>query len=234
MKLLQPKQQQQNKEKEDAIKRIRTAEINKEYEDKLRLFNILTTDFEKALEAQKDIYAKEKESHASWRAYKEEEVKELEIRKVHALLPITERETAVILKEEALREEFSLIEQAKASLEEEKELVYKRLDEIGERETQTSQAESYLSVRKQGIDAQAESIKLQSEQLSKTLEELAKASMEREQEYQTRKTILDARTDALEMKEVRLSEMDKELSDRERALTDKYQTLERTITRLKK
>jgi hypothetical protein len=67
MKLLQPKQHQQHKEKEDALKRIRTAELAKEYEDKLRLLNILNADFEQALEVQKDTYAKEKETHALWR-----------------------------------------------------------------------------------------------------------------------------------------------------------------------
>lgn len=234
MKLLQPKQYQQSKEKEDAIKRIRTAEITKEYEDKLRFFNILNADFEKALEAQKDTYAKEKESHALWRSDKEAEVKELEARKKASLLPIVERENAVILKEERLREGLQLLEEAKSELEEEKELMYRRLGEIGEREVEVRKAQDMLVARKSGIDAQAESIKAQSKQLSKTLEELANASSEREREYSTRKTILDSRDDALDMKDKRLLGKEKDLEDRERALTDRYQTLERTITRLNK
>lgn len=234
MKLLLPKQHQQNKEKEDAVKRIRTAELEKEYEDKLRLLNNLNADFEKALEVQKDTYAEEKEKHALWRNAAQIEVSALEIRKNNALLPIVERENEVTLKEERLREGLDVLEQAKASLEEEKEFMYKRLEEVGERETEVRHSQDSLVIRKSGIDAQSESIKLQAKQFSKTLEELAKASMEREQEYQTRKTILDARADTLEMKETRLSGMDKELTNRERALADRYQTLERTIKRTKK
>lgn len=234
MQLLQPKQHQQNKEREDAIKRIRTAELEKEYEDKLRLLNILNDDFEKALEAQKDTYAKEKDVHALWRADTEADVKELEARKATALLPITERENAVTIKEEKLRTGFNLLEKAKGELDEEKELMYKRLDEVGERETQVKRSEEFLTTRKHGIDVQAENLKLQSKQWSKTFGESVKSTAEREQEYQARKAILDARGEALDMKEARLSSMDKELANRERALADRYETLQRTITRLKK
>lgn len=233
MQLLQPKQHQQNKEKEDAIKRIRTAEITKEYEEKLRLLNILNVDFEKALEAQKDIYAEEKEKHAEWREFASAETRELETRKSNALLPITGRENAVTLKEEKLREGLVLVEKAKADLEEEKEFMYKRLGEVGERETEVKKAQDLLVMRKSGIDAQAKNIQTQAKQLSKTLEELAKASTERETEYSTRKTILDSRDDALDMKDKRLTVKEKDLENRERALTDRYQTLERTLNRLK-
>lgn len=234
MKLLQPKQHQQNKEKEDALKRIRTAELNREYEDKLHLLNTLTTDFEHALEAQKNTYAQEKEAHALWRSDAQAEVSELEARKIAALLPIVERENDVTLKEEKLREGLFILEQAKAELEEEKGLMYKRLDEVGERETEVKQLQNSLVLQKNGNDMQAENIRTQSKQLSVTLEELAKASTERERDYNKRKATLDARENSLEVQDKLLSDRHTDLTNRERALADRYQTLQRTINRLKK
>jgi hypothetical protein len=234
MKLLLPQQHKQTKEKEDAIKRIRTAEITKEYEDKLRLLNILNADFEKALEVQKDTYADEKDTHALWRADAEAEVRMLETRKANALLPIEKRESEVSIKEEELREGQESLKKAQADFEDEKELMYKRLAEVGERETEVKHLQDSLVSQKRGNDTQAESIKQQSKQLSKTLEELAKDSAKRELDYSKRKTILDARDEALASKDKRLSTLEQDLVNRERALTDKYQTLERTIKRLKK
>lgn len=215
MKLLQPKQQQQNKEKEDAIKRIRTAEVQREYEDKLKLLNILTVDFEKALEAQKDTYAKEKEAHLSWRQATEEEVKELEARRIASLLPIQEREEKIHTGEKEFIEGMALLEQKNDETENLRERLYKRLAEVGERETQASQIEKTLASRQAGVDAQAASVRSQASSLSKALEQFARDTSDTNAQLNKKRTEIDAISDGISMREARLEEKARELTEKE-------------------
>lgn len=234
MKLLQPKQHQQNKEKEDAVKRIRTAELQREYEEKLRLLNILTTDFEEALEAQKDTYAKEKESHLIWRQSMEEEVKTLEARRASALLPIQQDTEELYTGKEEFVDWMKLLTEKSEELENLRERLYARLAEVGERETMATTVEETLKSRQIGIDAQAATVRSQATALSKALEQFARDTSEKNKDLKRERAEIDSISDSLSIRESRLEEKARELTEKEYRLTLYQLSLEKNYKLTKK
>lgn len=227
MQLLQPKQALQNKDKEETIKRIRTAEIQQEYEKKLRLLNNLNDDFEQALKIQRATYAEEKEAHQRWREEVSEEVGALEARKTQALAPLEGKVQEVHEGEKRFIEGMTLLDREREETEEVKEAYLRRLAEVGERETKAEQLGKSLDAREKGIEMQSASIREQSQRITKALEQLSQSGMAREDALKKRETYVQAAHDTIAIKEAQIKEREEALHEEEYRLKLYRLTLER-------
>lgn len=228
MKLLSIIKNREAKQESDVIKRLRSKEIDEEYNRKLQLLNTLNDDFDKALKSQKDTYATEKEAHLAWRHTEDEEVKKLEDRRTHALLPIEEREKAVEDRERKVSEVELQQMNTKVEYNDLMLLLQTRLTEATEIKSQNTQTSIAFGLQKQGIDRQSESVKEQAQQLSSAMSSFMLKSKQRESELVSRETVCQLKESGFEMREARNTMKEKELKLLEVGLKDRYAQLEKT------
>lgn len=233
MKLFSPLEVNNSKEKEISVGIQRLASLNKEITRKRQELEKLNLEFEISGERQNIQWEKDKAENAKICNALIKEVQILEERKKQALLPLTEKWKEIEVIEQKLKQKEVDLEEKDEKLSEQLELLEEKLSSLGEREINADKLGKQQAIAQEGIDSQKAQIALQAKQMNETI---VKATIE----AKARETAISKRESAIKLRELALEDKLKEIeqieagyASREKAIKDKYETLNRTLERIK-
>ncbi len=228
MKLLSIKETVAKKDKQLALQVLRNQEIAEQAENRRGELNDIEVEFQQTLKTQQDVWAKEKEDHATWRNEAQVEVFSLENRRYLALLPLETQQEQLNNDKRAFEERVAAFEAEKLIFEEAKSSLMSQLDQVAERELLVGRSEKELALRKKGVEQQASSIAAQSKQLTIHLTEFSREMSVKNADLVNREIMVKAQTAGNAAQKERLEQWEQELREERRKLRDAYQQLEKS------
>lgn len=228
MKLLSIKEALSKKNRQQTLQVLRAQEIGEELDERRTTLNELREQFDLTLKNQQEVWAKEKEDHATWRNEAQTEVMRLEERRFLALLPLEKDKEKLNNERQTFEADKALFDAEKLVFEENKLSFTARLDQVAERELQVSKAEQSVSIRQQGVEQQAISIGAQSKQLTEQLVEFSREMERKNNDLATRETVLKSQTTANEVQAGYLKHWEFDLKQLQVGIRDGYTQLEKS------
>lgn len=229
MKLLSPSQANAQLQKSAERDSKRAIELQDLIVGKYKELGSIEVLFGETLARQKATWTEEEHEHKNAIDVLLSEVGLLEKRRSDALIPLTTRaeELENIAKLLTVRE-AKVIEDRK-EVEELKDLLQRRLDEVGERDVQLSEISTILARREAGIEAQEQDIRTNSERLTKAIQAAQVEILAAQKTLETEKLKVETERDHLKQREQEVDLKEASFADRERSIQDRYATLERAI-----
>lgn len=233
MKLFSPLEVNTSKEKQISTDIQRLASVSKELIRKRQELEKLNLEFEISGERQNLQWEKDKAENAKICNALIAEVQILEERKRQALLPLTEKWKEIEVIEKKLKEKEEELIIKEDNLDSKIELLEEKLTTIGEREIDADKLGKQQMIAQEGIDAQKEQIALQAKQMNESIIKASGEQKAREQAISRLESSIKLRELAVKSREAELSKIEAGFESREKAIKDKYDTLNRTINRIK-
>lgn len=229
MKLLNPSQANATLQKSAERDSKRAIELQDLIVGKYKELGSIEVLFEETLARQKAAWAEEEQEYKNAIDVLLREVRVLEKRRKDALIPLTTRaeELENIAKLLTVREAKAI--EDRKEVEELKDLLQQRLDEVGERDLRLNELSATLARREVGIASQEQDIRTNSERLTKAIQDATLEIAAAEQILATEKLKVETERDHIKQREQEVDIKEAGFDARERAIQDRYETLQRAI-----
>lgn len=234
MKLLSPSEARAKAQRSEDAEKHRLVGIQALIAQKLKELADAEKAFDDATQRQRNQWATERQEHETHILSLRKTVEELEERKKQALLPLTEKAKELDTKASALDAREVELNLRAAGIDQDKELLERRLDEVAEREVQADKVAKSLEAQKKGIEGQASQVKISSAALTVAMEAASKEATERDRALQLREAAAKTREFHLEERERKVQELNDGLTKRELALADERKALTAAADELRK
>lgn len=234
LKLLDPAVAQQKSKRTLDADKHRLIEVQTLITQKYKELGVAEASFADALKNQRTIWATEEERHRGIILSLGNEVEALEERKKQALIPLTKKAEDLDTKASALASYKADLDKYAAKLDEERQLLANRLDEVAERELQADSVAKTLKRREEGISLQAGQITRDSANLATVMASVGQQASDKEQVLNLKKAALTSREVVLAERERKVNEKEAGFATREKALADERYALTQAAEELKK
>lgn len=232
MRLLTPNQTKDLQSEEQVLKILRTQETEEAAKRANMGLARAEADFAATLARNREIWEQEEKEHAKRKKEMAQEVLELEEKRSQALIPVSLLQDKADKKMREAEEFSKELKVREDGIEEIKDILEDRLDEVGEREVAADKREKSLDLRTQGIERQSKMISEGAVNLTQRISDFEVKKAEEERELSERKTALFLRERSVTAKEESQKRTAKSLQDWETQLKDERGTLNRAWAEL--
>lgn len=212
MKLLTQQDTRDTKAQEENLVLLRTQELNVAADKARKNLANAEADFKTTLAKNLEIWAKEEETHSNRVKEMSGEISQLEAKRAEALVPVTklQQEAEELIAQYTLKNKET--ETKNTELEELREKLENKLDEIGQEKQDFLKARQKLELQQQGLDQQVENTKIGIKKLSAEIANFAAIREQAEKQVKERQTTVSLLESSILSKDSQLKTKEAQLS----------------------